>query len=258
MSKIDSQKVTKPIQLLSAWLVGLIAINGSFLTAAANIDGWEKSILVVAAILNVPLFLIAIFVLQTKFRPELQEDAFYSKYLDSKTNTVVKVGKLDLIEKEIESLRKNLLQLPSPIKSDSKGVNWGNISINDHLKDFSELRKYFKDNSIPVYDVFGNARHTADAPKGRYISIDHGVSFATIIEILKIGVKFNMDGYAYYSAHEEESQDDVLFGSYINRSFFPIGDKLSEVLNNKPEPVDLNLFERDNLITPNKPLKQDT
>jgi hypothetical protein len=213
---------------------------------------------VIAAIVNVPIFLIAIFVLQTKFRPELQEDAFYSKYLDSKTNTVVKVGKLDLIEKEIENLRKNISSHVLPAQTDSRGFEWGNISINDHLKDCSQIRQYFKDNSIPIYDIFGNARDTVDAPKGRYISIDHGVNFSVLIEILKIGVKFKMDGYAYYSAHEEESNDDVLFGSYLDRAYFPIGEKLDAILSNKPEPVDLKLFERECEITPNKKINKDT
>ena len=85
--KFEAQKVTKPIQLLAAWLVGLMAIDGMFLGAASRITGWEQSVLVIAAVFNVPLFLGAIFLLQTKFRPELQEDSYYATYLNSKTNT---------------------------------------------------------------------------------------------------------------------------------------------------------------------------
>jgi len=67
--KIEPAKITKPIQLLAAWLVGLILVNGSFLTAAGIIHDpkWIVPVLVIAAVVNVPVFLICIFLLQTKF-----------------------------------------------------------------------------------------------------------------------------------------------------------------------------------------------
>ena len=84
---INPNQVTKPIQLLAAWLVGLILINGSFLGAAQLIENpdWAPGLLVIAAVLNVPIFLGLIFFLQTKFRAELQEDTFYSKHLEKVT-----------------------------------------------------------------------------------------------------------------------------------------------------------------------------
>jgi hypothetical protein len=103
--KIDVQKVTKPMQLLAAWIVGLILTNSSFLGAASIIEQptWISGALVVASIINVPLFIIAIFVLQTRFRPEMQEDPFYSQYLASKTG-----GASGLTTESIESLRRDL------------------------------------------------------------------------------------------------------------------------------------------------------
>lgn len=82
--KINPDKITKPIQLLAAWLVGLILVNCSFLTAASHLTdpSWIPPLLVIAAVLNVPIFLVSLFLLQTKFRPEMQEDTFYSKYLE--------------------------------------------------------------------------------------------------------------------------------------------------------------------------------
>ena len=81
---IDASKVTKPIQLLAAWLAGLVAINGSFLTAAGLIasPSWGAGLLIISAVINVPLFLACLFLLQTKFRPEMQEDSFYSRHLE--------------------------------------------------------------------------------------------------------------------------------------------------------------------------------
>ncbi|TBT24048.1 hypothetical protein D5E86_24010 [Vibrio parahaemolyticus] len=61
-SKINPEKLTKPIQLLAAWLVGLLSISSSFLIAAANIEtAWQSGLLVIAAVVNVPLFLSAVF-----------------------------------------------------------------------------------------------------------------------------------------------------------------------------------------------------
>lgn len=88
--RIDPEKITRPIQLLAAWLVGLVAVDGAFLTAAVNIaePQWAPGVLVVSAILNVPLFLAALFLLQTRYRPEMQEDTFYAKYLEHKSKSL--------------------------------------------------------------------------------------------------------------------------------------------------------------------------
>lgn len=86
--QIQPHRVTKPIQLLAAWLAGLVLVNGSFLACAASIQtpSWVPGTLVVAAIVNVPLFLFALFLLQTRYRPEMQEDIYYSKYLETRQN----------------------------------------------------------------------------------------------------------------------------------------------------------------------------
>lgn len=71
------------MQLLAGWLAGLILTNSGFLLTATTISqpDWASGALVIAAIGNVPLFLIALFLLQTKFRPHLQEDRYFSEYL---------------------------------------------------------------------------------------------------------------------------------------------------------------------------------
>lgn len=63
--QLQPHKVTKPIQLLAAWLLGLIAMEGAFLTAARLIitPAWAPGVLVIAAVACVPLFLISIFLL---------------------------------------------------------------------------------------------------------------------------------------------------------------------------------------------------
>jgi len=86
-NRIEPHRITKPIQLLAAWLVGLILTDSTLLTAARVIarPGWASAVLVVAAVAAIPLFLISIFLLQTKYRPEMQEDSYYSEYLKNST-----------------------------------------------------------------------------------------------------------------------------------------------------------------------------
>ncbi len=81
--QIVPEKINSPIQLLAAWFVALIVLDGAFLTAAGIVvsPSWLPVILVIAAILNVPLFLICMFLLQTRFRPEMQTDEHYSEYI---------------------------------------------------------------------------------------------------------------------------------------------------------------------------------
>lgn len=104
--QIKPEKITKPIQLLAAWLVGLILINTLFLSFALKITTpeWVPGFLVIASILNVPVFIGCIFLLQTKFRPQLQEDAFYSKYLESSTGKIIDKTNEDKGVLELKSL----------------------------------------------------------------------------------------------------------------------------------------------------------
>lgn len=52
-----------------AWMGSLVVVDGSFLLAAAAIHqpGWASAVLVIAAVINVPLFLGALLLLRGKF-----------------------------------------------------------------------------------------------------------------------------------------------------------------------------------------------
>ena len=108
--RIEPHRVTKPIQLLAAWLAGLVLVDAAFLGTAATITepSWAPGALVIAAIFNVPLFIVCIFVLQTRYRPEMQEDTYYSKYLDSQTRTVRSAA-----SQEVTALRAEIFQANS-------------------------------------------------------------------------------------------------------------------------------------------------
>ncbi len=81
-------KISKGIQLPGFWLAAIIIISGAFLFAAINIKDpdWIKPTLVIAAIVVVVIGLIAVFLLQTKFRPLLLDDKYFNKWLSSVTS----------------------------------------------------------------------------------------------------------------------------------------------------------------------------
>jgi len=87
--EIIPDKITSPIQLLAAWFVALIVLDGAFLTAAGLLSSptWLPAALVIASIANVPVFLVCMFLLQTRFRPEMQSDEHYSEYLKQRKKT---------------------------------------------------------------------------------------------------------------------------------------------------------------------------
>ena len=86
INNIKPEKVTKPIQLLGAWLLGLILLVIALLTASAKTYElkWLNAFYGISAVLIIPLFLRLIFLLQTKYRPEMQADEFYSEMLKNK------------------------------------------------------------------------------------------------------------------------------------------------------------------------------
>lgn len=87
--KIEAHKITKPIQLMAVWFVALLLIDSAFLTAAVKITTppWLAPTLIISAIVFVPLFLIGVFLMQTVFRKELQDDKFYSEWLKRQEET---------------------------------------------------------------------------------------------------------------------------------------------------------------------------
>ncbi len=114
--KITPEKVTRPIQLLAAWLTGLIIIDGSFLVAASQIakPEWSAGVLVVASVINVPIFLISIFVLQTKFRPEMQEDVYYSKYLEQQFSGKQTPPKPIEVKSQVRTITESIIRQLGP------------------------------------------------------------------------------------------------------------------------------------------------
>jgi hypothetical protein len=213
---IKPEKITKPIQLLGAWLAGLFLIDACFLFAAANIKSgsWEPKALTIAAIVNVPLFLISVFVLQTRFRPELQEDSYYSTYLSSKTNQLITVSKEDA---QFSAIFHRIYELEMKIRSVQ---NDGTISqnrvqelafgVNKYLGDRAQISKKLSSHGIIDFTSFGGN----EPPNGRSVAISKYLPKETIREVVKLAQELGFNSYDFMDGYAEEIIEDVLIGSY--------------------------------------------
>ena len=193
---IDPSKINKPIQLLGAWLAGLLLVNSGFLGAAIAIDSpvWIRGALVIASIINVPLFLFAIFLLQTKFRPEMQEDSYYHDYLlnmSGEPKAKLKTGEDFTVDHPINS------------PEEAGEADWSSykIFINPNLKDTKDIIENLAQKNIPLSGKF--AELLSPSMTAPAIMFGRGFEKNQIVSLLKA-----MDGtsvqYVTYGADEDE------------------------------------------------------
>lgn len=111
--KIQPDKITKPIQLLAVWFAGLVLLVGLLLTGAKTITEpiWMVPVLSISAIAIIPIFLYFVFLLQTKYRPQMQEDTYYSKYLDTSTNKTEVIENQHKFNSTIADLQSQIIRL---------------------------------------------------------------------------------------------------------------------------------------------------
>ncbi|QUH25556.1 hypothetical protein [Serpentinicella alkaliphila] len=278
-SQIEPHKVTKPIQLLACWLVGLILVNGSFLTSAVMIKqpDWIINVLVVASVINVPIFLICIFLLQTRFRPEMQEDQFYSQYIDKKFGNSKREVTPDAIEsirkvtsnnydtliQMIEELEKNQNEISTQLNKFNKEENLDfmfngellkskiiNVVKPEKPKIFFENKTVSLNAKLNIFNELARAFKAnripvheifgREEPLNFLISFGDGFSTEEIITILN-SVQSISDGYIAY-AHDEYELDQyknkVLIGSYGEGNDLTITQFLS-IVSNKTLEVDV-------------------
>ncbi|EGR1695155.1 hypothetical protein D5994_25410, partial [Vibrio parahaemolyticus] len=248
----QAQNVTKPIQLLAAWLVGLIAINGSFLGAANVISTptWAAGLLVIASVFNVPLFLGLIFFLQTKFRAELQEDSFYAKHLDKVTGAmqtsdtsikaevkadVQKIQKenaenYEAIQKELRAVMNSLngiayssgnSELEQKVveaqqrvaKLESNNKKFSiKLALNKVLDQFNAISHELTASGYIIADVFGS-----DKLNSKAISYIDGVDKVLLLDIVNTLKPFGFDRIDYDPEDKGFDRDaKVYIGSYID------------------------------------------
>ena len=202
---IDATRITKPIQLLAAWLVGLIFVNTAFLLTATSFSEieWLAAVLVISSVINVPLFLAAIFLLQTKFRPEMQEDHYYNEYMKDK---------LGRLKSEKAPLPK-VVQKKSEIK-DQIANEWGGITImfNPHLAGSDKVKESLLSHKIPIHREFGSSHWISEfvVGIGRYLTYEQ---IGKILHSLE-GTPANRISFANDDDEIYEWDKTVLIGSY--------------------------------------------
>jgi hypothetical protein len=213
---VKPERITKPIQLLGAWLAGLLSIDTCFLVAAAQMpaESWEMRALVLASIVNVPLFLAAVFLLQTRFRPEMQEDSYYSSYLSRKTNERIVVSKDDIqlfqITKKVSDLESRLLAADRKRMPLHAGLQDLSVGVNQSLEDREVISQRLSEAGILGFTTFGDDEPLED----RTVAISQFLPPEKITQILSLSRELGFKRYTVYDNLAEEIVEDVLFGSY--------------------------------------------
>lgn len=219
---IQPSTVTKPIQLLAAWLAGLILVDGAFLTAASQISdpSWVPGALVIASISNVPVFLIFLFYLQTRFRPEMQEDSYYFKYLERKVSA--QTDKVELVEYKPPEVGHRLLdklrttRRVNPRKSALP--NEYELIINDLLPEFTNIVLELTNAGIVIQETFGSTSEPVRVPDQFCLTFGSRVHLTTLQAVFRICYEHGLDTFGYSSSEDDDDGDvDIYVGSLLYR-----------------------------------------
>lgn len=215
-------------------MVGLTVVNGTFLGAAIALGegAWERAALTVAAIVNVYAFIGAIFLLQTKFRPELQDDPYYSKYISRKDASVKSVNPVEVLERKLDVLQREIQDATAGVHEPTSVLDWTKwkVAINDHLPFAADLRLSLKERGIPVAAIFGKINGTHPI-KRHTIAISEEIDWSHVVQLLRVAAKFDFEGFSFwYPVRDAGEDEDVYFGSYGDRSSIPFTDELRALL----------------------------
>lgn len=255
--QIHPHKVTKPIQLLAAWLVGLLLIDAMFLATALQLEpGWERGLLVVFAILNVPMFLGALFILQTRFRAELQEDTFYSEYLSKKTDEVFKIpeggnlaARVDALERQQDESKDVVIDESHSTQSTPERFNWGawRVALNQSHPEVEQIRAALRSAEIPLAEFFGGA--PLPTPSNWAISISEFIPFTHQKHLLEVLIDFSFEGFQLWEpVRDANENEDVYIGSFGVSSYVRITEQLRVLLSDPGvEEADFACYCRNNM-----------
>jgi len=262
-NQIKPDKITKPIQLLAVWMTGLILLVSAFLTAAGTIKEpkWLPGFLAISAVCIIPLFLILVFLLQTKFRPEMQEDTFYSGYLDSITRQKMpnpksetnqeseyeklfvlmntkftqlseqtkvnlerineQISKVDFGTKEIQEAINIIKQTDETLDKAEFGLINGRVNI--HLPNFQAVIQKLANLGISIGSSFGE---NGGKPDKILVTVGKRVNPQTLQYILPNLIDLGFTNINRTDMKEHETS--ILIGSYSYKSekFVPINQEL--------------------------------
>ncbi|MFT7110662.1 MAG: hypothetical protein ACI843_002336 [Psychrobacter glaciei] len=88
--KIEPEKITDPMQLMAAWFVMLVLLVTVLLGAAANISepDWAAGYLVISATILICIVICCVFLMLTKYRPNLQNSEKYAVWIKDQNKFV--------------------------------------------------------------------------------------------------------------------------------------------------------------------------
>lgn len=167
--RIQASKILQPMQLFAAFLVALIVLEGSILTAARfiEISNWASAVLVIAAICIIPLFLFAPVVILKLSRGELLEGRLWVEWqkrvqdvasqkveVDSERVSsfiqecsVVKKESLDELFKQIKTIDKKkpillTLELPKKVNEEAPSNRYEDYALDRYIKDLNQFDSF--------------------------------------------------------------------------------------------------------------------
>ena len=130
------------------------------------------------------------FWLQTKFRPELQEDTYYSRYLEARISN--QTGKPEVIDIRAGSTTTNATDAPLP--SLTSGVEGETISLNDLLPEFKQIAEGLRTQNLKIHSTFGYTSSPPDTPAQFIISVGPDVSVETMQKVFKVCMNKGLNG----------------------------------------------------------------
>jgi hypothetical protein len=185
-------------------------------------------VLVIGAVLDVPIFLACLFMLQTKFRPEMQEDEFYWRYLEKRYST--ETAKTELIE--VAKPSDSMLEFEprrAPVKR--RGTpSVAEIHMNDLLPAYQSLREALLKAGYKIYDTFGTTSRGKRVPSPFIIAISDGAAIEAIQDAIKISLPHGLEGVAHASEPEWPNRIYIGAYSYEVNPYVPINAEIRQQL----------------------------
>ena len=175
----------------------------------------------------------------------MQEDTFYAKHLDKKTNIIKESPRLTKQEiklLEIEELQQKTFMFVEEVvkrigtKNDNiepYSLSWTTIkvAVNDMLSNYKKVRAVLKKKKIPVVAIYGSSNPEPYIPEKYVVSIRETISMSHIQEILLSLKETGVEGFNIFD--ELSDEEDVYIGSYDYEVYSVLDDEFWQLLSDE-------------------------